>query len=356
MSQQNVEYELPNRIEHLLATLSKLYARDEKSQLQQLIVNAKIRVREGWSCDNWNGGTFGHALYLVVPESLFMNAVEQKEDIQKQIGEGLNKMHNIPNEFIAEVFLEMDAPEDNDWRSKSGLLLDGKRVAPPDATRRIWDDDGFRLFLSHKSQFKVETAELKSRLGVYGVSCFVAHEDIHPTKAWQDEIENALASMDGFVALMTEDFHDSEWTDQEVGYAVAQGVPIIAVRLGKDPYGFIGKFQALVSTWSTAPADIVRILINREQVFNGFVQALKACGNYERGNMLAKMLTGIEKLTVTQIDALVEVYNGNDQLRGSHGFNGKMPGTHGPGLVAYLNQFGDRKFGYSHFSIIELSA
>jgi hypothetical protein len=50
--------------------------------------------------------------------------------------------------------------------------------------------------------------------------------------------------MDGFVALLTTEFHDSDWTDQEVGYALARRVPIISVRMGRDPYGFLGKFQA----------------------------------------------------------------------------------------------------------------
>jgi hypothetical protein len=39
---------------------------------------------------------------------------------------------------------------------------------------------------------KTETAGLKERLHLYGVSALVAHEDIRPTKDWQDEIESAL--------------------------------------------------------------------------------------------------------------------------------------------------------------------
>jgi hypothetical protein len=35
----------------------------------------------------------------------------------------------------------------------------------------------------------------------------------------QNEIETALESMDAFVALLTENFHESLWTDQEVGYS-----------------------------------------------------------------------------------------------------------------------------------------
>ena len=248
----------------------------------------------------------------------------------------------------AEVFLEMDEAIDHEWRMESGLLIDGKREVTPDATRRIWGDAGFRLFLSHKTEVKVETAALKERLRLFGISCFVAHEDIHPTREWQDEIENALASMNSFVALMTEGFHDSLWTDQEVGYAVARGVPIIAVRLGKDPYGFIGKFQALTSTWQAAYEDIVRILIKNGKMVDAYIQALRGCPSWDSGNVLAKALPSIEKLTTSQIDALVAAYNETSELRGSFGFSGTKPRMYGPGLVSHLNRLGDRQFKFDY--------
>lgn len=353
MSGQAIKFELPQHIERYLAALSKLYAQDGKRQLQEIIVNAQLRVHEGWNND-YNGEATGHALYLIVPERLFLNSIKKKSDIQHQIRDDLNGIHNVHNEYIAEVFLEMEVAEEHEWREESGLLIDGKRVAPPDATKRIWGDVGFRLFLSHKSEVKKETAELKERLQLFGVSCFVAHEDIHPTKAWLDEIENALASMDGFVALMTEDFHDSDWTDQEVGYAVARGVPIIAVRLGKDPYGFIGKLQALSSTWQAAGEDIVKILIKNDQMLSAYIQALHACWSFDQGNALATILPSIEKLTASQVDAFVAAYNGNGELRGSFGFNGTKSRMYGPGLVTLLNQLGNRQFKYSSTWLIEL--
>lgn len=355
MSEHASDFELPKNIEHYLAVLSKLYAQDGKRQFQEIIVNAQIRVHEEWNYDNWNGGTSGHALFLVLSEPLFLSSVKQKDDIQNKLKEDLNKIHNVKNEFIAEVFLEMEIAEDHEWRKESGLLVAGKRVVPPDATKRIWGDVGFRVFLSHKSEVKKETAALKDGLRLFGISCFVAHEDIHPTKAWQDEIENALASMDGFVALMTEDFHDSNWTDQEVGYAVARGVPIIAVRLGKDPYGFIGKFQALSSTWQSSVEDIAKILIKNDQILNTYIQALRYCPSWDSGNTLAKVFPGIEKLTASQIDALVAAYNETSELRGSFGFNGTKPYTYGSGLVSYLNRLGERQFKYSSKFLIELA-
>ena len=51
--------------------------------------------------------------------------------------------------------------------------------------------------------------------------------------------------MDALVALLTENFHDSNWTDQEVGVAIGRDVPVITIRMGTDPYGLMGKWQAL---------------------------------------------------------------------------------------------------------------
>jgi hypothetical protein len=346
-------FELPKQLERCLAALSKLYSQEGNRQLQEIVVNSQTRIHEEWSKDNWNGGTYGHALYLVVPEPLFLTAVKHKDDIQKQIKDDLNRVHNIQNEFIQEVFLEIEVGADSDWRKDSGLVVAGKRIVPPDATKRIWEDKCFRLFLSHKSEMKKETGELKDRLRPFGVSCFVAHEDIHPTKAWQDEIENALATMDGFAALLTENFHESDWTDQEVGFAFARGVPIIAVRLGRDPYGFIGKFQGLSSSWPTAAEDIVKILINHERMFSIFIQTLYKCPNWASARILAKALPGIEKLTTKQIDELVVAHNECKEVRGSWGFADTNP-KEGPGLVTYLNLLGSRQFKYSSDKHIEL--
>lgn len=347
-------FELPPKIDRYLFALSQLYEQDGNRALQELIVNARPRIQEGWSYDNWNGGTHGHALYLDIPEMLFLKVVKTKEETQKQIREDLNQIHNVHNEFIDAVFIEIEPTEDREWRKDSGLLVIGKRVIPASAAPRIWgSEDFFRLFLSHKAQVKKETAKLKDQLRLFGVSAFVAHEDIHPTKTWQDEIEYALATMDGFVALMTADFHDSEWTDQEVGFAVARNVPMIAVSLGLNPYGFIGKFQALRGDWLTAAADIVRLLVKDDRMFSSYLRALRKCPNWDAGNMQAKALIGFTELSPQQIDELVAVYNETHELQGSFAFNGSYPSQYGPGIAHHLNRLGSRKFSFCPDGTVE---
>lgn len=346
MVNPNSSYDLPRKISQFLATLSKLYAQEGERELQEIIVNSQARVEDEWTYDNWNGGTAGHAVYLSVPESLYLKHLGSKEELQSRFCEDFNKLHNLQHEHFATVFLEMDIQEDGDWRQESGLLLTPGIAPSKGLSERIWGD-GFRVFLSHKSEVKRETSELKEALSLFGVSAFVAHEDIIPSKPWQDEIVAALASMDAFVALLTKDFHESEWTDQEIGFAFARGVPIVSVRLGRDPYGFIGKFQGLAATWKTAPAEIVKILIKQERMLHNYIAALRKCPSWADGNILGQVFDAIESLSEQQIDEMVAAYNDNHELRGSYAFNGTRPMSYGPGLIEYLNRFGRRKFAIS---------
>jgi len=108
----------------------------------------------------------------------------------------------------------------------------------------FWGEGLFRVFISHLSTQRQWAADLKAALLHFGISGFVAHNDIEPTLEWQDEIELALSTCDALVALLHSEFHESKWTDQEIGFAMGRGVPVFSVRFGEVPYGFIARFQA----------------------------------------------------------------------------------------------------------------
>lgn len=354
MDEQAINFELPDKIDYYLANLSKYFRKEGQKSLQEIVVNSKPRIQTGWSYDNWNGGTYGHALYLAIPESIFLDTVDEKIKLQDQIKNAINKVHDIQNEYIEEVFLEMqEGSEVLDWRKESGLLLPNKRAISAPITKRIWGDKGFRVFLSHKTEVKNETAKLKAKLKLFGISCFVAHEDIDPTQEWQTEIENALNTMDSFIALLTDSFHDSNWTDQEVGFAFGRGVPIISVRLERDPYGFIGKFQALSSSWIEAPDKIVQILIKNDAMVNAYIEAIKDCKKYDDSNKLSELLPYIEKLSQSQIDNIIGAFNSNSQINESYGFNGKKPTIFGEGLACHLNRITKMDFKITQWNQIE---
>ncbi len=156
MSERETYLEIPNNIERYLATLSKLYANAGLKYLQEIIVNSQVLVQEKWSSDNWNGGEYGHALFLTIPESIYISNVNQKTEIQND----LNKLHNVQNEFIEQVFLEMEVKDEQDWRKESGLLMAGKRIILPDTLNRILGELGRLTGLKYRIwKGKMEKAE-----------------------------------------------------------------------------------------------------------------------------------------------------------------------------------------------------
>ena len=200
------------------------------------------------------------------------------------------------------------------------------------------DDETYLIFLSHKVEVKEEVQALKEGLEFYGIEAFVAHSDIEPGTDWQDEILGALEDMDAFVPILTEGFRDSPWTDQEVGYAIAAEVPIIPLRVDMDPYGFIGKYQGLSCDWNNAPMEIIAALIDNPKMVDAFIDAVSECPDYGSANRLSEILPSIQELTEAQISRLVSVFNDNEQIGNSYGFNGTNPSTHGDGLPALLSE------------------
>ena len=111
-------------------------------------------------------------------------------------------------------------------------------------TTHTWATGHFRLFISHTSARKEVAGDLRDGLRRFHIDAFVAHEDIAASTAWQDEIEDALGTCHGCVAILSEGFKESDWCDQEVGVCFGRGVLVLAIKDGLNPYGFIGRFQA----------------------------------------------------------------------------------------------------------------
>ena len=186
--------------------------------------------------------------------------------------------------------------------------------------KRLWGDGVIRVFISHVAEQKIAAFKLKLSLEKYGIASFVAHEDIEPIKDWEIEIERALFSMDILVALLTEGFSESKWTDQEVGVAVGRRVPVLPVRLGENPYGFMARYQAIHgSSGTTSIADAVFSYVIRDGRWGPaatdiFITALANSGSFDRSNSLAKYLPEIDYLSPEQEDTLVKVFNSNSQV------------------------------------------
>lgn len=125
----------------------------------------------------------------------------------------------------------------------------------------VWLSDKTKVFISHLAKDKEKASKIQHYLLKNEMSGFVAHEDIEPTKDWQDSIKEALRTMDIMVALITPGFFSSVWTNQEIGFALGLDKKIITVKIGDDPQGFVGKFQA-INGKGRLPKDIVDDIVS----------------------------------------------------------------------------------------------
>ena len=102
--------------------------------------------------------------------------------------------------------------------------------------------------------------QLAAVLEEMGLSCFVAHDSIQPLSVWKFEIEKGFKTMDAFVCFLTEDYFESVWTNQGIGFALARKVPVyLFSHDGTDPKGFKHDIQAIKTG-----ADTLVQLIKRD--------------------------------------------------------------------------------------------
>ncbi len=101
------------------------------------------------------------------------------------------------------------------------------------------------IFISYSHKDKNTAGKIKHYLEhEFGVNVFLAHHDIQPTKIWIKEIIKGLKKANVLIALLTNNFENSNWTDQEVGFALCKEILIIPVKINIDPYGFQSQYQA----------------------------------------------------------------------------------------------------------------
>lgn len=212
-----------------------------------------------------------------------------------------------------------------------------------DREAKLWGKGSIRVFISHVAKDKILATEIKEGLADFEIASFVAHEDIEPTKEWQSEIERALFSMGMLVALLTEGFRESKWTDQEVGIAIGRGVPIVSVALDVDPYGFIGKYQAIPGVSKDRDQILDRILGVlfkmdgvREKAVDAFIKKVSGAYNYDHANSLARYLPMIDQLSPEQEQKLVKAFITNSQVYDAYGFN--------PGIVGHLKRWTGKNY------------
>ena len=343
-------------IESLMRDASAVLRAKKEQDLERILVNAEAEVNFIGTVTNpivpWINSPDNYEITLTIPNDLYSYIAQNLSQAGEQLTKLLNEVNQDNRSHISNVKITGDLSADPDWRENSGLLVTGERSYSQSEAEDLWGD-GLRVFISHTHHIKPDVTQLAKMLDNCGMTTFVSHTDIEPTREWQREIEKALSTMDLFLAILTEEFKSSNWCGQEIGFAFARGIYIIPIRLqainGIDPYGFIAKNQALMSNWNEMPYKIIKTLSADTnmfaRIFTEYVNKISTSKSYDQSNSLSKYLPIFQTLTIEQADALVEAFNKNDQVYRSYGFTSRTPATNGHSNIAeHLTRLTGRQY------------
>ena len=190
----------------------------------------------------------------------------------------------------------------------------------------MWRNGYFRLFISHLAEERKFAGEIQQGLLRFGISSFVAHKDIAPTEEWQDKIKSALETCDGMLALLHPGFHESDWTDQEIGYAMGRQLLIVTISFGIDPYGFIGRFQAMYGNNKSARVlatelfDILRQhRQTRERISQAVVERFSQSNTFQCAKSNMELLERLDYWDSSLSGKAQSAVDSNGQIRDAWG-------------------------------------
>lgn len=165
----------------------------------------------------------------------------------------------------------------------------------------FWNSGNFKVFIAHIAKHKRAAGKLQNALIRYNISSFVAHSDIEPTREWENEILNALNASDGLVTLLHKGFHESKWTDQEIGIGVGRGLLVLSISFGESPYGFMGRYQALPGmgkSYEQLAEEIYRIFLthrlSRRRMTEIFVNKFVESASFDEAKRNMDLLVTVE--------------------------------------------------------------
>lgn len=308
---------LEKDITKIIRALGRAFREEGRLDVARILSEARLDFPET-SSDNWNGGTYGYTLQLEVPARIYARLGESAEALEEEVKSRVEKFTKIySNEFIQAVLIVPDLEEQE---------LDGPGEETVIDMPSFWKEGMLRLFLSHTSEFKAEASDLSESLLMYGVSGFVAHQQIEATKEWEDEIRLGLATCDAFACLLTGSYKTSDWTDQEVGFAISRRVLVIPIRLGLDPYGFMRRYQGY-SGLEKKPQDLARELatilakhrLTRARMADALVSSFVSSNSFAEAKSTARNLSMIQEWSPERIERVRLALKENDQIVGAWG-------------------------------------
>ncbi len=308
-----------DRAKALAATAAKIARLQNAEPEATVLEQSSPTLLQTGSANNFDGTTDLFTLMLEIPIPTYA-ALDNREDTETTILHRVRPLvRTEPGNAITEVVISPVLSEESrpaEERTEGG---DTEEEVPS-----FWQPGFFRLFISHTSTNRESAHRLKRALAEYKIAAFVAHDDIEPTKEWETEIERALRTMDAMSAIITPDFPESRWCDQEVGFAIGRGKLVVPLCKDALPHGFLGKYQGFKTKGLVPPEvaeQLVDILIGHpqsaERMADALVERMATSKNWDTSKRTMTLLEKATRLSNSQVARLVQSIDANSQVSGA---------------------------------------
>lgn len=243
---------------------------------------------------------------------LFRSMSFGDDDYEYCVAEVLDKIFSEDPNLISEVIEHFDV--DLWYQQKEPEKY--KRIFGSSVMKNadFWTEGYLKLFISHLSENKERMSAMKITLSNWGISAFVAHEDIEPTREWMNEVEVGLETMEVMAAVVEPGFKDSDWCAQEVGFALGRKIDVIPLRAGLDPFGFFGKYQGIQIKGKYSEYvsnEVTKLLLKkpkyRKQLLQSIPKAFSQLGSSEK----LKQIDLLEDWSVISDEQIKSVLEGS---------------------------------------------
>ena len=180
---------------------------------------------------------------------------------------------------------------------------------------------GLRAFISYSHHDREAAANVSAALAELGITTFMAHEDIQVSEKWQKRIVEELNKTDLFIPLLSSNFRNSEWTSQEVGFAMSRpDFPIIPLALDDTvPYGFINHLQSECINGKDRPSPdlFVRPLVEAlpRKTFPVLIGRMRSAGSFrDAEKIVGRIAPFYAVLTAEETEAFAKAAIENGQV------------------------------------------
>lgn len=322
-----------NQIDKLIFILAKLYESNGEGDFHSLLAKVKPSIVFSHH-DNWNGGIDFYIVKLNMPVKMYLSV--DKVHVRERLLIDIKALNTPDYDFISDIQFDVIEEEiDKEWREHSGLLDNtdpNSKNIDYSIMADVWEKEYFRLFISHRTTRCKEASLLSASLNHYGITSFVAPDQIKPTDAWLSKMEAAIFSSDAIIGLISSDFTESLWTDQELGIAYGRNIPILTVNMGIDPYGFIGKYQAMRYEESPLEFKLARavyyvlksISTITDKMQSALANSLKNSSSYEEAKSRMELLLEYDSISEKSREIIERAQKDNSQVRDCYFVNSTM--------------------------------